>query len=130
MQGKRITVMVVDDEARIRRLARLLLERDSKVSVVAEADNGRAAATLAHELHPDVILMDISMPIMNGLDAARTILRESPDTRIIMTTAMGGEPYRRISLSLGASDFLDKSSLDSQLIQTIHKTAHQGHGLH
>jgi two-component system chemotaxis response regulator CheY len=67
--------------------------------------------------------MDISMPVMNGLDAARTILHDSPKTRIIMTTAMGTEPYRRVSMSLGAADFVDKSCLDSELIQAVHKTA-------
>jgi DNA-binding NarL/FixJ family response regulator len=128
MDCKPITVLVVDDEEKIRRFARLLLESDSEVSVVGEADNGRAATQLARQLAPDVILMDISMPVMNGLEAARTILRDSPKTRIIMTTAMGAEPYRRVSLSMGAADFLDKSSLDSELIQTIHKTAQ--HGLH
>jgi YesN/AraC family two-component response regulator len=126
MQRKPITVLVVDDEERIRRFARLLLESDSKVSVIGEADNGRSATALARELSPDVIIMDISMPVMNGLDAARTILRDSPKTRIIMTTAMGSEPYRRVSLSLGAAGFLDKSCLDSQLIRTIHKTARHG----
>ncbi|HEY6465880.1 MAG TPA: response regulator transcription factor [Candidatus Acidoferrales bacterium] len=126
MQHKPITVLVVDDEARIRRFARLLLESDSKVSVVGEAENGRAATDMARELSPDVILMDISMPEMNGLEAARKILRDCPNTRIIMTTAMGTEPYRRVSMSLGASDFLDKSSLDSELIEAIHRTAHHG----
>jgi len=126
MPHRPITVLVVDDEARIRRFARLLLESDSKVSVVGEADNGEAAAALARELSPDVIVMDISMPVMNGLDAARKILRDCPDVRIIMTTAMGSEPYRRVSMSLGATDFLDKGALDSELIEKIHKAAQHG----
>lgn len=126
MQRKPITVLVVDDEARIRRFARLLLESDSKVSVVGEADNGRAAAAMARELSPDIILMDISMPEMNGLEAAKKILHDCPNIRIIMTTAMGTEPYRRVSMSLGASDFLDKSTLDSELIEAVHRTAQHG----
>lgn len=126
MQRKPITVLVVDDEARIRRFARLLLESDSKVSVVGEADNGRAAADMARELSPDIILMDISMPEMNGLEAAKKILHDCPNIRIIMTTAMGTEPYRRVSMSLGASDFLDKSTLDSELIEAVHRTARHG----
>lgn len=126
MHGKPITVLVVDDEERIRRFEKLLLESDSKVRVVGEADNGHSAATLARELSPDVILMDISMPVMNGFDAAKTILRYCPKVRIIMTTAMGSEPYRRASLSVGAAGFVEKSSLDSELIQTIHETARHG----
>lgn len=126
MQRKPITVLVVDDEARIRRFARLLLESDSKVSVVGEADNGRAATDMARELSPDIILMDISMPEMNGLEAAKKILHDCPNIRIIMTTAMGTEPYRRVSMSLGASDFLDKSTLDSELIEAVHRTARHG----
>lgn len=126
MQRRPITVLVVDDEERIRQFARLLLESDAKVSVVGEAENGKAATTLARELSPDVIVMDISMPEMNGLEAARRILRDCPNTRIIMTTAMGAEPYRRVSLSLGAADFLDKSSLHASLIDAIHRAAHHG----
>ena len=123
MQRKPITVLVVDDEERIRRFERMLLESDSKMHVVGEADNGDSAATLARELSPDVILMDISMPVMNGFDAAKKILRDCPNTRIIMTTAMGAEPYRRASFSVGAAGFVEKSSLDSELIRTIHMTA-------
>jgi DNA-binding NarL/FixJ family response regulator len=126
MPRKPITVLVVDDEERIRRFARLLLESDSKCSVIGEAANGRAAASMAKELSPDVIVMDISMPEMNGLEAARNILRERPATRIIMTTAMGTEPYRRVSLSLGAAGFVDKSCLDSELIELVHQTTRHG----
>jgi CheY-like chemotaxis protein len=126
MRGKAITVLVVDDEERIRRFEKLLLESDSKVRVVGEADNGQSATTLARELSPDVVLMDISMPVMNGFDAAKTILRDCPNTSIIMTTAMGSEPYRRASLSVGAAGFVEKSSLDSELIDTIHRTALHG----
>ena len=71
MRGKAITVLVVDDEERIRRFEKRLLESDGQVRVVGEADNGHSAATLARELSPDVILMDISMPVMNGFDAAK-----------------------------------------------------------
>lgn len=128
MRNRPITVLVVDDEARIRRFARLLLERDNKLSVIGEADNGSSAAALAQELSPDVIVMDISMPVMNGIDAARKILHDCPQIRIIMTTAMGSEPYRRVSMSIGAADFVDKSSLDSELIEKVHRAAQ--HGLH
>jgi YesN/AraC family two-component response regulator len=126
MQPKPITVLLVDDEERIRRSARLLLDDDKEVRVVGEADNGRSAAEMACKLCPDVIVMDISMPIMNGLDAARKILKDCPTTRIIMTTAMGGEPYRRVSMSLGVAGFLEKSSLDAELLHIIHETARHG----
>jgi len=121
---KTIKVMIVDDEERIRRLTRDLLETDRELKIVGEADNGQAAAALARQLCPDVILMDVSMPVMNGLEAARAILHESPEIRIIMTSAMGSEPYRRASLSLGASTFLDKTELDTSLVQTIHRLGH------
>ena len=121
-----IRVLVVDDEERIRRFARLLLETDHSLTVVGEAENGRAAAALAHELAPDVVLMDISMPVMNGLEAARKILRDRPETSIIMTTAMGVEPYRAASLSVGASAFIDKSCLTAELIEIVHQAAEHG----
>jgi two-component system invasion response regulator UvrY len=114
-----IKVMIVDDEERVRRLARHLLESDRELRIVAEADNGQAAAALAREYLPDVVLMDISMPVMNGLDAARAILRECPQIRIIMTSAMGADPYRRVSLSLGASKFIDKADLDTSLVTAV-----------
>jgi YesN/AraC family two-component response regulator len=126
MARKMITVLVVDDEENVRRFERLLLESDKKCSVVGEAANGRAATTMAKELSPDVVVMDISMPEMNGFDAARVILRDRPKTRIIMTTAMGTEPYKRVSLSLGAAGFVEKSCLDSELIGLIHRTARHG----
>ena len=128
MRSKPITVIVVDDEERIRRFARHLLETDSALSVIGEADTGRSAAAMVRELSPDVVVMDISMPVMNGLEATRAILRECPDVHVILTTAMGADPYRRVSMSVGASDFLDKSSLDSELIDAVHRTAR--HGLH
>lgn len=120
-----ITVLIVDDEEKIRRFARILLESDAELDVIGEADNGRAAAALAERLCPDVILMDISMPVMNGLEAARKIVRDCPHTRIILTTAMGADSYRRVSLDAGAAAFLDKASLDSELIKTVHQTAEQ-----
>ena len=121
-----IKVLVVDDEERIRRFARLLLETDETVTVVGEAENGSAATALARELAPDVVLMDISMPVMNGLEAARKILRERPETSIIMTTAMGVEPYRQASLSVGASAFIDKSCLTAELVEMVHRAAEHG----
>jgi len=123
---KPIRVLVVDDEERIRRFARLLLEEDVEVAVIGEAENGRAAADMADELAPDVVVMDISMPIMNGLDAAQAILREHPDCRIILTTAMGAAPYRRVSLAIGAAAFLEKTSLDAELLRTIHSAMRHG----
>jgi DNA-binding NarL/FixJ family response regulator len=126
MPRKPITVLVVDDEEKIRRCARLLLEEDGKVRVVGEAENGESATLMARALSPDVIVMDISMPVMNGLEAARTIHREFPDTPIIMTTAMGADPYRKVSLALGAWDFLDKSALDADLVSKVHNAARHG----
>jgi len=121
-----IRVLVVDDERRMREFARAILEEDREVSVVGEAENGRAATSMARELSPDVIVMDISMPVMNGLEAAQTILRDSPRCRIIITTAMGGDPYRRVSLAIGAAAFLDKPSLDAELLSTVHTTVDHG----
>jgi len=119
---KPITVLLVDDEDRVRLAVRHLLENDERFRVVGEAADGRSATQLSRELIPDVVIMDISMPSMNGLEAARIILREEPHTRVIITTAMGAEPYRRASLSVGASAFIDKDALDADLIYTIHKS--------
>jgi DNA-binding NarL/FixJ family response regulator len=126
MPRRPITVMIVDDDEKVRILARHIFDQDHLIKIIAEADNGQAAAALAREFCPDVILMDVSMPVMNGLQAARAILRECPEIRIIMTSALGSEAYRRASLSMGASSFLDKADLGARLVDTVHTLGYAG----
>jgi DNA-binding NarL/FixJ family response regulator len=118
--AKTIRVLLVDDEARLRQMARHLLVSDTEIEVVGEAADGRKAVDLNSELGPDLIVMDIAMPELNGLEATRIIRKQSANTKIIVITAMAAEPYRKAAITMGADAFLSKGMLDSDLIPTIH----------
>ena len=120
MLHKTIRVLLVDDEARLRKMAKRLLVADKGIEVVAEAADGRRAVDLNAELGPDLIVMDIAMPELNGLDATRMIRKQFADTKIIVVTTMAAEPYRKAAMTMGANAFLSKGALDSELIPTIH----------
>ncbi|HKT46785.1 MAG TPA: response regulator transcription factor [Candidatus Acidoferrales bacterium] len=122
--ARTIRVVLVDDERRVRESAKRLLEEDAAIDVVGEAGDGRGAIRLAHDLSPNVVIMDISMPTMNGFDAAKQILKECPAVHVVLITAMEAEPYRRASVSLGINAFVPKESLDRELLKTIHELVH------
>jgi YesN/AraC family two-component response regulator len=117
---KTIRVLLVDDEARLRQMAKRLLLADHDIEIVGEAANGRSAVDLNSELGPDLIVMDIAMPELNGLEATRIIRKQSANTKIIVVTAMAAEPYRKAAMTMGANAFLSKGAFDSELLPTIH----------
>lgn len=114
-----IRVLVVDDEPAIRRglTMRLLLEPD--VEVVGEASNGFAAIELARELQPDVIVMDVRMPVMDGITATRLILEESVYLPIIALSLYDDTATIQKALAAGATAFIAKSRMDTTLVDTI-----------
>jgi|SRR5450755_254316 DNA-binding NarL/FixJ family response regulator len=118
---KPIRVLLVDDEFRLRQMAKRLLLADHEIEVVGEAADGRNAIDLNSQLNPDLILMDIAMPQLNGLLATKIIRKQSSDPKIIIMTAMAAEPYRKAAMEVGASAFLSKGALDSELVPTIHR---------
>jgi len=120
MIEKTIRVLLVDDEARLRQMAKRLLVAENEIEIVGEASDGRKAVDLYSKLGPDLVVMDIAMPELNGLEATRIIRGKSPDTKIIVITAMAAEPYRKAAMVMGANAFLCKGALDSELIPTIH----------
>ena len=79
-------ILVVDDVAAIRRSMRVYLEQESDLEICGEAENGKVAIDMVQELQPDVVILDLSMPVMNGLDAARVIKAIAPGTHIVMFT--------------------------------------------
>ena len=101
-------------------MAKRLLLADHDIEIVGEAANGRSAVDLNSELGPDLIVMDIAMPELNGLEATRIIREQSATTKIIVVTAMAAEPYRKAAMTMGANAFLSKGALDSELIPMIH----------
>ncbi|NAS20518.1 response regulator [Herbidospora sp. NEAU-GS84] len=123
-----IRVLIADDQAMIRVGLRLMAETEPGVDVVGEAADGRAAVALARSLRPDVLLLDIAMPVMSGLEAARILLDEGGAPRIVMLTTFDTDENLHAALRLGVGGYLLKSSPPEQLVEAI-RTAAAGDGL-
>jgi two-component system, NarL family, nitrate/nitrite response regulator NarL len=103
-----LTVLLVDDTAAIRRSLRFFIGAETDLTICGEADNGRAAIEMVRELHPDVVLMDLSMPVMNGLEAAREIRTIAPKTHIFMFTLYAYPELVREAKKLGVRKVISK----------------------
>jgi DNA-binding NarL/FixJ family response regulator len=118
-----IRLLLADDEAMIRAGVKAILAADPGIEVVAEAANGREAVEQARSHRPDVALLDIRMPQLDGLAAAAEIRRAAPDTAIVMLTTFGEDDYIARALGEGASGFLLKSGDPRELIAGVHAVA-------
>ena len=118
-----IRILLADDETMIRAGIRAILTTDPEFDVVAEAGDGREAVDLAISHHPDVALLDIRMPRLDGLAAAAEMRRAAPGTAVVMLTTFGEDDYIAKALELGASGFLLKSGDPRELIAGIHAVA-------
>jgi DNA-binding NarL/FixJ family response regulator len=98
---------------------KFFIEQDQDLKVMGEGCNGEEAVTLCHSLNPDVVLMDVNMPVLNGIDAAKKISREIPLIKIIMLTAIGNEEEIKASFTAGANGYCLKDINDSRLIAAI-----------
>ena len=103
-----ITVLIADDHAILRKGVKLLLEFEEGVAVVGEAANGREAVRLAKKLRPDVVIMDIAMPLLGGIEATREIRRDLPDTQVLVVSATPDERQVQDALEAGARAFVAK----------------------
>ncbi len=119
MAGKKIRVLIVDDHAIVREGLKLILERQPDISVVGEAGNGTEAVDKAAELKPDVIVMDIVMPVMTGLEATRIIHQSNPGIQILILTAHEEEDYVTRILQAGATGYMLKKDDSEQLLSAI-----------
>ena len=115
-----ITILLVDDNGPIRKSLRSLLETAGDMQVVATASNGVDAVEKARSLHPDVAVMDISMPIMDGLEATEDIRECCRLTRVIILSTYDDPEYVRRALEVGAKGYLLKDTADGDLIEAIH----------
>ena len=118
-----IRVMVVDDQTMVRAGFRLLLADEADIDVVAEASNGRDAVAQAARFRPDVILMDIRMPEMDGLEATRRILASDAEARVLVLTTFDLDDYVFEALRAGASGFVLKDEPPEQLISAVRTIA-------
>jgi len=115
-----MSVLIADDDERVRGALRQLLAREPEVSV-SEARDGAEALRLTREIRPSVVLMDITMPSVDGLEATRRIKALQPETKVIIVTAHAEEPYRRAARESGADGFLVKKSLMGELMPMIRR---------
>jgi DNA-binding NarL/FixJ family response regulator len=115
-----IRILLADDHTVMRSGLRLLLERQPNLQVVAEAADGRQAVDLALSEKPDVVVMDIAMPHLNGVEAARQIVNRAPQTAVVILSMHSDESYVIRSLKAGARAYLLKDSAESDLILAIH----------
>jgi DNA-binding NarL/FixJ family response regulator len=112
-------ILIVDDHAVVRRGVRALLESQHGWQVLGEATTGREAVDLTRRLHPDVVVMDLSLPELNGLEAIRQIVKESPQTEIVALTMHHSEELARNVLQAGARGYVLKSDADQSLIAAV-----------
>ena len=115
------TILIADDSRFIREALCNVLEREEDFEVCGEAENGREAVEKAQELHPDLILLDLSMSVMNGLDATRVLKRMMPEVPVIMFSAYRGSSTEEEALSAGASALVSKFEHISVLLSTARR---------
>jgi two-component system, NarL family, response regulator NreC len=116
---KNIRILLADDHTVVRKGLRLLLESQPEFAVAAEAANGREAVALAEEHRPGVVVMDVAMPILNGIEAARQILAKLPQTAVVFLSMHSDESYVLRALKAGARAYLLKDSAEQDLINAV-----------
>ncbi len=118
-----ISVVLVDDHPLLRRGFRMVLEEEPGIAVAGEASDGAAAVDLVRRSHPDVVVMDVRMPGMDGIEATRAILAAEPRSRVLILTTFDLDEYAFGALRLGASGFILKDVLPSEFVRAIRSVA-------
>ena len=116
---KRITVLLAEDHMIVREGLRRLLEVESDIEVIGEADNGRQAVEMTRKLRPAVVIMDIAMPLLNGLEATRQIRHAVPETKVLILSAHSDDAYVEKATALGAAGYLIKQTSAQFLSEAI-----------
>ncbi len=122
---KKITVLLAEDHTIVREGFRKMLELETGLEVAGEAQDGRQAVALAKKLRPDVVLMDIAMPLLNGLEATRQILKENPAAKVLMLSAHSDDAYVTNATEAGAVGFLLKQTSAHDVCRAI-REVHAG----
>jgi DNA-binding NarL/FixJ family response regulator len=123
MSPRAVRVLLVDDDDLMRAGLKAVLSSDAAIDVIGEASDGRAAVSSARTLSPDVVLMDVRMPDLDGISATREILAASPEVKVAVLTTFEQDDYIFGALSAGASGFLLKRTKPEELIAAIHTIA-------
>jgi DNA-binding NarL/FixJ family response regulator len=121
-----LRVLIADDHVIYRRTLKRLLATREGIVVVGEAEDGEEAVKLARELQPDVVLMDISMPRMDGVEATREITAANPSLPVVMLTMYIDEEYMRVAVDAGARAFLLKDVESDELVEVLRSTCRGG----
>ena len=122
----KIRVLLIDDHALMRDGIRALLDLQDDIEIVGEASEGKEAIKKARELVPDVVIMDISMPEMDGLEATRQIKKKNPSVKVLVLTQHDNREYILSTIKSGSDGYLPKRALGSELVAAI-RAIHQGH---
>jgi len=120
---RKITVLLCDDHTVVREGLRLLLQLEADMEVVGEAANGHRAVGEAKRLLPDVVLLDIAMPLLNGLEAARQIAKEVPSAKVLILSAYSDDAYIQHAIEAGAAGYLTKEAVGNDLLRAIRELA-------
>ena len=121
-----IRVLLADDQALVRAGFRMILRTEPGIEVVGEADDGEQAVALAQQLTPDVVLMDVRMPVLDGIEATRHIVRDDTSPRVLVLTTFDLDEYVYSALRAGASGFLLKDAPEDQLVSAVRVIATGG----
>src|SRR5512141_664092 len=121
--GEKVRVLIVDDVAETRENVRKLLQFESDIEVVGAARSGMEGIQLSQELDPDVVLMDINMPDMDGISATEAIRQKSPHIQVVILSVQGDQNYMRRAMLAGARDFLTKPPSGDELISAVRRAA-------
>lgn len=119
---EKIKVVIVDDSDETRNNVKMLLSFEKDIEVIGEAVNGEEAVFIAREAKPDVVLMDINMPVMDGIKATEEIALNIPESTVIIMSVQGENEYMKKAMSAGARDFLTKPFSGDELVKTVRKT--------
>ena len=120
---KRTRILLADDHAVVRQGFKMILDAQADMEIVGEAANGREAVELAGQLHPDIVVMDVAMPELNGIEATRRLLAEHPHTRVIALSMHKDSVYVREILRAGARGYLLKDSGADDLVKAVRAVA-------